>query len=111
MSNSGGNKFDGGKPGMDLVPYDAVVEIAKVLDFGAQKYSPGNWAKGIQTSRLIAALERHIGEFKEGRDIDSESNLSHLAHAGCNILFLIWMMKHRPELDTRWILEGSKDKA
>lgn len=107
MSLGKGKKYDEGKVGMDLVPYDAVVEVAKVLDFGAKKYAPGNWSKGIELSRLIAAAERHIGEFKEGRDLDAESNLSHLAHSACNLLFAIWMIKHKPEMDNRWI-KGSK---
>lgn len=106
--SGGGTKHDNGKAGMDLVPYDAIVEVAKVLDFGAKKYSPGNWAKGIEFSRLIAAAERHLGELKEGRDIDPESGLNHSAHIACNILFLIWMQKHRPDLDNRWIKEVDK---
>lgn len=101
-----GVKHDSGKPGMDLLPYDALVEVAKVLDFGAQKYSPGNWAKGIEISRLIAAAERHIGEYKEGRDTDPESQLNHVAHAACNLLFILWMQKHLPQMDNRWIKHG-----
>lgn len=104
----GGTKKDSGKPGMDLLPYDGLVEVAKVLDFGAKKYSPGNWAKGIDLSRLIAAAERHIGELKEGRDLDPESGLGHAAHAACSLLFIIWMLKHRPERDNRWIKEVNR---
>lgn len=103
---SQGIKHDQGKPGMDLLPYDALVEIAKVLDYGAAKYSRGNWSKGIQYSRLIAACERHLGEFKEGRDVDPETTLNHVAHAACNLVFLLWMQKHHPELDNRWIKES-----
>lgn len=103
-----GVKSDQGKPGMDLIPYDALAEVARVLDFGAQKYSPGNWAKGMKLSRLIAACERHLGEFKEGRDIDPESSLNHIAHATCNLLFMLWMIKHRPDMDNRWIKEANK---
>lgn len=102
-SENKGKKFDTGKPPMDLIPYDALQEVAKVLDFGAKKYAPGNWANGIELSRLIAATERHVGEFKEGRDLDAETGLSHLSHAACEILFAIWMMKHRPDMDNRWI--------
>jgi hypothetical protein len=105
---SEGIKHDADKPRMDLLPYDALIEVAKVLTFGAKKYTAGNWAKGIQMSRLIAAAERHLGEFKEGRDTDAESGIGHLAHAACNMLFAIWMQKHRPELDNRWIHESRK---
>jgi Domain of unknown function (DUF5664) len=107
---SEGKKYDGGKPRMDLLPYDALVQIAEVLGFGAQKYTPGNWAKGIEISRLIASLERHLGEFKEGRDHDSESSLHHMAHVGANVLFILWMLRHHPELDNRWIKETLEKK-
>jgi len=107
MSNEG-IKHDDGKPRMDLLPYDALIEVAKVLTFGAKKYTAGNWSKGINYSRLIAAAERHLGEFKEGRDMDNESGIGHLAHAVCNLIFAIWMSKHRPDLDDRWIHESKK---
>jgi hypothetical protein len=87
---------------MDLVPYESVAQIAEVLGFGAQKYDAHNWRKGIAMSRLIAAAERHIGQFKDGEDRDPESGLSHLAHAGCCVLFALWMYTNRPDLDDRW---------
>lgn len=98
-----GRKFDAGKPPMDLLPYGALIEVAKVLGFGAKKYDAGNWANGLEVSRLIAAAERHIGEFKEGQDADIESGLMTLAHAVCPLLFAIWMLKNRPDMDNRWI--------
>lgn len=107
IKTTAGTKYDDDKPRMDLVPYDAVVEIAKVLSFGAKKYGDGNWAKGLEISRLLGACERHLGEFKEGRDVDSETTLTHVAHAACNLLFILWTLKHRPELDNRWIKQVS----
>lgn len=98
-----GKKFDTGKPRMDLLPSDAIVEVAKVLTFGAQKYGDGNWANGLDHSRLYAAAERHLADYNAGNDIDEESGLHALAHAACDILMLLWMIKHRPELDNRWI--------
>ena len=40
-----GVKYDKKKVRMDLVPYDAVNEIAKVLTFGAEKCSERNLEK------------------------------------------------------------------
>lgn len=88
MSNAG-LKNDQEKPRMELVPAGATLEIAKVLTFGAKKYAPHNWRKGFEYSRLIGALERHIAAFKEGEDLDPESGLPHMAHAGCCVMFLI----------------------
>lgn len=97
----GGQKHDGGKPRMDLLDKHALEEISRVLDFGAQKYAAHNWRQGIQYSRLTAAALRHLHAFNDGEDIDPESGLSHLAHLGCCVMFLLNMQKTRPDLDDR----------
>lgn len=96
-----GTKHDQNKAPLDLLPYEGLEAIAQVLGFGAKKYARGQWMGGIEYSRLIAAAQRHIGQFNSGQDMDEESGLSHLAHAGCCILFLLWMQKHKPHMDNR----------
>lgn len=97
-----GKKFDSEKPPMDLIPYDALVEIAKVLAYGEKKYATANWTKGIEMRRLLSAAMRHIGQFNNGEDLDEESQTLHLANAATNLMFAIWMYKNKPELDNRW---------
>jgi hypothetical protein len=82
-------KYDAGKVPLELLPKQAMDEIAKVLGFGASKYGRDNWRKGMDWSRLIGAALRHITAFNDGEDIDPESGISHLAHAGCCISFLL----------------------
>ena len=84
-----GIKFDYGKPPMWLLPRIPLIEIAKVLDFGAAKYKPHNWRGGMKWSRLASALLRHIFAWLEGEDADEETGLSHLSHAGCCLIFLL----------------------
>lgn len=98
-----GIKYDSGKPRLDLIPSEVLIELGKVLEFGARKYSPGNWAKGIPNSRLLAASLRHLAEFMAGRDIDEESGLNHISHCLCNLAFLSYNIKNRADLDDRWI--------
>ncbi len=100
--SSKGIKHDSQKPPMDLLPYEALVEIAKVLHAGEIKYGTANWTKGIEMRRLISASLRHIGQFNSGEDYDDETNTIHLANAACNLMFAIWMFKKRPDLDNRW---------
>lgn len=97
-----GVKYDDDKPPMSLVPYAPVAFVAQVLAFGAKKYDAHNWRKGMAWSRLISAIERHIGKFKDGEDIDPESGLPHLAHAATGCLFLIQYWLDHPELDDRY---------
>ncbi len=83
-------KDDDGKLRYDLVPVEALEEIVKVLTFGAGKYKPRNWEKGFDYGRVYAALERHMKEWwKNPGALDEDTKLSHLAHAGCCIFFLL----------------------
>ena len=86
-----GKKYDTGKLRWSLLPIKPVEEIVKVLMFGANKYGDNNW-QGLEGAkeRYYDAMLRHIMAWKEGEVSDSESNLSHLAHAGCCLLFLLW---------------------
>jgi len=86
---SEGTKFDSGKPPMGLLPWPALIQVAKVLKFGKEKYDAHNWRGGMNWSRMYDAALRHLTAFMEGEDIDQESGLHHLAHCGCCILFLL----------------------
>lgn len=102
-----GRKLDTGKPPMDLLDRYALEQIAKVLAFGELKYSRHNWRGGIRFSRLLAAAMRHLHAFNDGEDMDPETGLSHVAHAGCCLMFLLWMEEHRLDMDDRWVDENN----
>lgn len=86
-------KYDGGKPMVDLIidgMPEAVLEVAKVLTFGAQKYKAHSWQTLENGStRYKAALMRHLLAHAAGETDDPESGLSHLAHVACNALFML----------------------
>jgi len=81
-------KADGGKPPMGLLPWPALIEVAKVLDHGARKYAKYNWLKGMEWSRLYDAALRHLVAWISGESKDEETNSSHLSHCLCCLLFL-----------------------
>lgn len=99
---SGGTKNDADKIRMDLLPIESLEEIAKVMTFGAKKYGDHNWRGGFKFSRLSGAALRHLFSWIKGEDKDPESGLSHLAHAGCCVMFLLWHEQKKPELDDRY---------
>lgn len=94
-------KLDNDKIRYDLVPVYPLQEIAKVFTFGAKKYEDRGWEKGIKWGRVYGALLRHIFSWFTGEDKDPETGLSHLAHAGCNIMFLLEYERTHKELDNR----------
>lgn len=67
----------------------ALFEIARVMTYGAVKYSPNNWRLGFKYSRIIAAILRHIMQYSSGQKLDAETGVSHLAHACCGLFMLI----------------------
>ena len=83
-----GIKYDSAKPRMNLLPPKAIIEVSKVLTFGAEKYDAENWRKldDLQ-NRYTAGALRHIFAHMDGEQLDPETNLSHLAHALCCLLF------------------------
>ena len=84
-----GHKDDTGKVTHFYLPWVALEEVAKVMEYGAKKYAPGNYQKGMKYSRLWSAALRHLVVWKCGKEKDPETGVSHLAHACCCILMLL----------------------
>lgn len=84
-----GVKFDGGKPRYDLLPPEFLEATAVVLTFGAEKYAPRNWEKGMSWGRVFSALMRHMWAWWRGQKADTETGFSHLHHAAACLAFLI----------------------
>lgn len=85
-------KSDQGKLRWSLMPWTQLKEVVKVLMIGAAKYSDDNWHKASDedVKRYKDALSRHVIDWLAGEKKDPETGLSHLAHAICNCLFLMY---------------------
>lgn len=88
-------KFDTEKTPLHLVPYSSVEALGAVLAYGAKKYAPWNWRKGIAWSRYFSAAMRHLFQWWWVARKDPETGMSHLWHAMCNIAFLIEYEEHK----------------
>lgn len=97
-----GTKHDKEKPPMALLDPEYLEGTARVLGFGATKYSPDNWRNGIAVRRLISAAYRHLGEINKGNDVDEETGELHAYHLSCCTMFLASMLLTRPDMDDRW---------
>ncbi len=108
------NQLTGGEKGSKLpqlfwAPPDALLELAKVYGYGAEKYAPNNFRKGYNWSLSYNSLLRHVLASEAGEDIDPESGLLHLAQACWHALTLIQFYFDKEsgaqpeELDDRWV--------
>lgn len=83
-------KNDSGKLQWSLLPFKELEDVVRVLMIGAKKYTPDNWKKCDDVTRYKDALMRHVISYVSGDTTDDESQISHLAHAVCNCLFLMY---------------------
>lgn len=115
-----GYKADEGKPRFELLPPEFLFAVSAVLTFGAKKYADRNWEKGMKWSRPFGALMRHAWAWWGGKgptnksflfgELDPETTLSHLWHAGCCLAFLIaYEARGMTEWDDRFT--GPEDVA
>lgn len=86
---NGGLRFDQGKTPYHLLPPELMHGVAEILAFGAQKYAPRNWEKGMDWSRVYSSLQRHLQAWWGGEDKDPETGMPHLWHVACNAAFLV----------------------
>lgn len=84
-----GIKYDSDKLRFSLIPWNALKEVVKVLEFGAKKYAVDNW-KQIEPQRYKDAAMRHLVAIMDDEWLDEESQLPHAAHCICCLLFIIW---------------------
>lgn len=88
----------GVKAPLALLPRDALCAIAGVIEHGAVKYAPWNWQDGdlpqARIEEYYSAMLRHIYAASDPskEDMDEESGIHHLAHAGACILILMWKL-------------------
>lgn len=86
-----GVKYDDGKARWELIPFRAMRDVVDVLTYGSRKYADDNW-KIVPDARkrYVSAAFRHLTDWAGGEKKDSETGKSHLAHAICCLLFLLW---------------------
>jgi hypothetical protein len=90
-----GTKDDGGKIRYDLIPPEALEELARVYTFGARKYADRNWEKGLSFSRIFGAMMRHAWAWFRGEDNDPEHGLNHMSSVAWGAFSLMTYQKRK----------------
>lgn len=64
----------------DLIPWEALAELASAYGKGSIKYGDGNWLKGgYRYTLAIGAMLRHLYRWIAREDFDPETGIHHLA--------------------------------
>lgn len=90
-------KADLGKAKLTLVPQRIIWDIARIREYGNEKYpdgGPDNW-KQVEIERYRDAAFRHLLQYLEDPQSLDESGFPHLWHLACNVAFLCEMEDHR----------------
>lgn len=86
-------KQDHNKVRVDLVEPSFIMTIGKIMTYGIEEqgYVEGSWREVPDPiNRYYAALMRHILAWRDGEKYDPQSGYHHLAHAGANVMILLW---------------------
>lgn len=104
-----GIKYDSEKPRLSNMIkgfYAPLCEVAKVYNFGAEKYGLENW-KLVEEHRYKDALVRHTAAICSGEDINKEQDKEenthifyHAAQVAWNGLALCYFALQRNQLNT-----------
>ena len=86
----------------DLIPVDALRQIAAHYGVGARKYDRNQYRKGYEWSKSYAALQRHANAWWGGEDIDAETGSNHLAAVAWHALTLLTFQAEHPDFDDRY---------
>lgn len=73
---------------------EAILEVSKHYEEGAQKYGEHNWEKGIPLHCYIDSGVRHLLKY-----LDKVDDERHDRAFIWNMLGAIWTLNHKPELD------------
>jgi hypothetical protein len=88
-----GQKKDTGKPAIDLIDAYFIEDVGGVLTFGAVKYEPDNWKRGMAIGKAMAGVLRHCWAIMRGEYVDKETGRQHAAHATCGLMFIHYMIR------------------
>lgn len=86
----GTHKDTVGKVKLNLVPPRSQEAIARVREFGVNKYKdPWGWMLACTEDEFIEAVKRHLNKRDRGEEIDPESGLPHIYHALCGMAMAV----------------------
>ena len=98
----------------DLIPSECLIEVAKVLAIGAERYGDNNWQESRMTGENgpMNHAMKHLINYQAGiPDEDGPELEIHLTHAIVNLMFEFWYVKNldQPVNENHGIRQSCKD--
>jgi hypothetical protein len=88
-----------------LIPAEPLRLLAEHYGRGASKYADHQWRKGYEWSKSFAALNRHLWQFWNGEDLDTDegplNGSPHMAAVAWHAFALLEFMQTNRDLDDR----------
>lgn len=69
------------------VDFKSLEPLVRVMMYGANKYAPKNWQKGLDLDETLESLSRHLFALMRGEIVDPESGEEHIGHVMANAMF------------------------
>jgi hypothetical protein len=79
--------------------------------FGAKKYAPENWKKGLDKKEILESIMRHVAELMDGKELDDESGLPIMGHIQCNAMFYNYFANYKYKPVTKECMNELHAKA
>lgn len=107
-----GIKHDQGKVDYTHIPKQAMDAMGEALTYGAKKYSADNYREGLSVRRQVAAALRHIYQFLDEGNFDSDSGCRHIGSALASLAMAAYTVEAQPNYDDRyWVKKGREHTA
>lgn len=90
-----------GKLKLNLVPNYGLEAVARVREFGCNKY-PGDvdgYITAVKCSDMVEACRRHLLKHNKGELLDPESMELHLSHVACSAMMAIEILHNGMDAD------------
>lgn len=92
----------------DLIPADALDQLATLYGIGCEKYDERNWERGYAWGLSFGALMRHAWAWWRGEEVDPESGLDHMTHVAWHALTLATFRRRSIGRDDRTLPDTTR---
>lgn len=97
QEGSSAQRYNSGKLRWDLIDWESVEEMVRVLEKGAERYAPDNWKKGLHREEMLESIQRHLVALFKKEEIDSDPGFltHHMGNIMCGAMFYLYHYRNK----------------